>query len=78
MGFGVRVVQLGRGVLNCDLDPGATVRDALSSQQIPFDGMEVRVNSEPTTLDQPLREGDLLTVVPLIRGGSTQLSRCRR
>lgn len=69
MPLSVRVVQLGRGVLNCDLDAGATVRDALSSQQIPFDGMEVRVNSEPATVDQPLRHGDLVTVVPLIRGG---------
>jgi sulfur carrier protein ThiS len=71
MGMRVKVVQLGRGVLNSDLEAGATVQDALSSQRIPFDGMEVRVNSEPTTLDHPLREGDLVTVVPLIRGGST-------
>ena len=73
MPVSVRVVQLGRGVLNCDLDTGATVREALSSQQIPTDGMEVRVNSEPAPLDHPLRNGDLVTVVPLIRGGSAQI-----
>lgn len=66
----VKVVQLGRGVLACEVDRDSTVADVLSAQNVPVDGAEVRVNSASTALDQRLEDGDLVTVVPLIKGGS--------
>jgi sulfur carrier protein ThiS len=71
MSIKVRVVQLGRGVLDCDVEAGTTVRGVLSSNGVPLDGMEVRVNGGGAELDHGLSEGDLLTVVPLIKGGTS-------
>lgn len=65
----VTVVQLGRGVLALTVDHGTTVGAVLRDEGIPVDGVEVRLNSAATALERELADGDLVTVVPLIRGG---------
>lgn len=69
MSIKVKVVQLGKGVLVSELDAETTVHDALAAQGIPTDGMEIRVNSEATPPHYALQDGDLVTVVPMIKGG---------
>jgi sulfur carrier protein ThiS len=69
MSVKVRVVQLGRGVIDCEVEAGTTVAGVLSSNGVPLDGMEVRVNGGAAELDHGLGDGDLITVVPLIKGG---------
>lgn len=70
MSIKVRLVQLGRGVIDCEVAAGSTVHGVLSSNGVPLEGMEVRVNGSGAELGRALSEGDLITVVPLIKGGS--------
>jgi sulfur carrier protein ThiS len=69
----VRVVQLGRGVVQYSGDDGVDVEATLTEVGLSVQGMEVRVNGTPAALDHLLRDGDLVTVIPMIKGGS----RCR-
>jgi molybdopterin converting factor small subunit len=49
---------------------GATVAMGLEAAEVATSGMEVRVNGAAATPGQPLRDGDLVTVIPRIKGGS--------
>lgn len=70
MSINVKIVQLGKGVTNCEFGSPPTVAEVLEAQGIPMDGMDVRVNAESTPMERPLAEGDLVTIVPRIKGGN--------
>ena len=65
----VRIVQLGRGILHFQGDEGATLETGLAAVGLVVAGMEVRINGRPAPPDQPLTDGSLVTIVPLIKGG---------
>lgn len=65
----VRIVQLGRGVHEHALEPGTTVEHGLVAAEIPLERMEVRVGGRRVEMSDVLQDGDLVTVIPLIRGG---------
>jgi sulfur carrier protein ThiS len=65
----VRIVQLGRGVYPYAAEPGATVAAGLEAAGITPGTLDVRVNGRPASLDQALSDGDLVTIVPMIKGG---------
>lgn len=69
MSIKVKIVQLGKGVTNCEIGSPQTVAETLEAQGIPMDGMEVRVNAESIPLERQLADGDLVTIVPRIKGG---------
>lgn len=77
MTIAVRIVQLGRGVAQYTGDDGVDVATSLAEAGMSVQGMEVRVNGITVTLDQILCDGDLVTVVPRIKGGC-RLERTRR
>jgi sulfur carrier protein ThiS len=65
----VRVLQLGRQVIDHTPAEGATLQSVLHQVDITAHGMDVRVNgatAEPTAV---LRDGDVVTVIPRIKGG---------
>lgn len=64
----VKVAQLGSRVVEVSLED-ATVHSALKTSGIVADGMEVRVNGEPASMDTLLSEGDIVTLVPAVKGG---------
>ena len=66
----VRVAQLGKGIFNLNAPASVPVRYALLQAGIHAEGMDVRVNGKPVTMETMLVNGDLLTVVPQIKGGS--------
>lgn len=66
----VRIVQLGRGVFPYEGEAGATVEQALSAASVPTAHMEVRVGGRRSELTDELHDGDLVTVIPRIRGGA--------
>ena len=70
MPVNVRIVQLGKGVFDYAGEAGATVAMGLAAAQVATSGMEVRVNGAAATPGQALRDGDLVTVIPRIKGGS--------
>ena len=65
----VKLVQLGRGVIERDVDPATTLRQLLDAEEIPTAGMEVRVNASRVEVEHRLEEDDLVTIVPMIKGG---------
>jgi len=71
----VRILQLGRKVIDYEATGGATLGAALEGAGVAAaQGMDLRINSQPATLDTPLNEGDVVTVIPRIKGGALALS----
>ena len=64
----VRLVVLGRGVELVEAEPGMTVMAALERAGVEASGKDIRVNGVAVA-DAPLNDGDLVTVIPRIRGG---------
>ena len=69
----IRVVQLGRGLQKHAAAPDATVGDVLEAVGISSKGMEIRVGGRRATQADHLKDGDLITVIPKIKGGSQSL-----
>jgi hypothetical protein len=69
MAMNVRIVQLGRGVYKYEAQDGATIADGLEAAGISVEHMDVRVRGRPAQVEDLLRDGDLVTVIPLIKGG---------
>ena len=69
MALNVRIVQLGKRVFEYAAEDGSTVEQGLAAAGISTSHMEIRVRGRTAELDQELREGDLITVIPRIKGG---------
>lgn len=69
MSVTVRIVQLGKRVFDYVADDGSTVGEGLAAAGIATEHMEVRVRGAAVDLDEELRDGDLVTVIPRIKGG---------
>jgi molybdopterin converting factor small subunit len=66
----VRVLQLGRRVLTHAGATGLTVQGTLDALGLSAaTGTDVRVNGRPATGDSPLADGDVVTLIPRIKGG---------
>jgi molybdopterin converting factor small subunit len=65
----VRVVVLGRSVRRLAFRPGATLRDVLDDAAIDTAGRDLHVNGRPADLNAVIGDGDLVTVIPRVRGG---------
>jgi sulfur carrier protein ThiS len=50
------------------LEKGATVAQALDEADLDASGYQVRVNTEPATMDTPLKNGDRVLLVKQIKG----------
>lgn len=72
MAINVRIVQLGRGIFKYAAEEGATIADGLEAAGISVEHMDVRVRGRPAKVEEPLHDGDLVTVIPLIKGGSRE------
>lgn len=70
-GAAVRLVQLGKQIQSFRVPEGGTLEQALSMGDIPAKGgMDIRVNGKKVAASYALQDGDLITVVPFIRGGA--------
>lgn len=65
----IKVAKLGTSVKEVALEGGSRVSDALNAAEVRADGFELRVNGNPVTGDAVLRTGDIVTLVPQIKGG---------
>jgi hypothetical protein len=64
-----RVVVLGRSVRRVAFQPGATLGQVLAEAGIDTAGRDLHVNGRPAGTDTTLADGDLVTVIPRVRGG---------
>jgi molybdopterin converting factor small subunit len=69
MSVTVRIVQLGKRVFDHVAADGSTVGEGLEAAGITTEHMEIRVRGVVAKLDQELHDGDLVTVIPRIKGG---------
>ncbi len=65
----VKVAQLGKTVKEVSLDTDATVATALEAAELRSAGFEVRLNGAPCAGTEKTRSGDIITLVPQIKGG---------
>jgi len=63
----VKVAKLGSAVVELFLDDAATVDQAIEAAGMSADGFQVRVNGR--TPCESLNNGDMITLVPAIKGG---------
>ena len=68
-----RIVQLGRSVYHGEWPEAPTLAQALAEVGLSAAGLDVRINGRPALPDQMLCDGDLVTIVPLIKGGIGRL-----
>jgi len=67
----IKVAKLGTAVKEVCLDESATVEDALEAADVRVGSSEtMKVDGEPAENDTVLEDGDVITIVPAIKGGS--------
>ncbi len=69
----VKIVQLGKQVFNYAGPAGCTVGEVLKATRVSIDHLrtDIRLNGESAGEGALLRDGDILTVLPPIKGGGT-------
>ena len=65
----VKVARLGNTVQEVALNDGASVQDAITAADLAVDGEDVRVNSSNAGLSDEVENGDIITLVPKVKGG---------
>jgi len=66
----VKVARLGTAVVEVALDSGASVEDALAAASLELDGNEdMRINENTVSSDDRVSDGDIVTLVPKVKGG---------
>jgi len=65
----VKVARLGNTVQEVALNEGASVQDALTAADLAVDGEEIRINSSNANLTDEVRNDDIVTLVPKVKGG---------
>lgn len=74
-GVRVRILQLGRRVIEHVGGPGLTVATALDAVGLAeVQGLDLRVNGAPAEGGAILRAGDVITLIPRIKGGWGELA----
>lgn len=68
----VKIAPLGRTVTEVMIPAGSTVGTAISaaSSSVNLNGYDdLRKNGKPTNTNEPVVPGDIITLIPAIRGG---------
>jgi sulfur carrier protein ThiS len=68
----VKVAKLGAAVVTVMLEDNASISAALTAAGMDATGFQTRVNG--STSDAPLKDGDTITLVPAIKGGSGEFT----
>ncbi len=67
----IRIFRLGgSGARSIELPPGATVADAAQAAELPTTGHTISVNGLGASLNTALSDGDTVSLVPKVEGGS--------
>ena len=65
----VKIAKLGSRVVEVALTEGASATEALQIAELDPQGFELRVNGTMITVPVVLNDGDVITLVPAIKGG---------
>ena len=69
----VKVLRLGHSATVIEVPAGTAIEEALESHDIPRQGYSVSVNGLGAGPATALGDGDVVTLVPKVEGGSTRL-----
>ena len=65
----VKIARLGDQVKEVFIEDGATVGSVLDEFDVDAEGWDLRVNGNPSSRETSLEDGDVITLVPPIKGG---------
>ena len=65
----VKVARLGTAVQELALTPNAKVSDALAAADLSVENEDIRVNNNASDSSTVLQNGDIVTLVPKVKGG---------
>lgn len=65
----IKVAKLGQRVVEVALDNGATVADAIAAAEVDDNRTQLRINGSPAEHDSVVTNGDIVTLIPSIKGG---------
>ena len=65
----VKVARLGTAVQEVALVDGQTVNDALIAADLAVENEDIRINNTTASTASVLRDGDIVTLVPKVKGG---------
>ena len=66
----VKVAKLGSRVVEIFVEHNSKIADALRIVEMDSNGFELRVNGAAATTDTVLNDGDIITMIPAIKGGA--------
>ena len=70
----VRVLKLGQGRKDVELDSGATLDEAVEASHFNSEGCSLSVNGLDAHSDSTVRENDLVVLTPRVEGGQSRFS----
>ena len=65
----VKVARLGSAVQQVAVADDATVEDAIEAVGLDIDNEDVRIDGRTSDLESPIGDGQLITIVPKVKGG---------
>jgi putative ubiquitin-RnfH superfamily antitoxin RatB of RatAB toxin-antitoxin module len=65
----VKVARLGTAVQELALTDGQTVNDALVAADLTVENEDIRINNSSASVSSVLKNGDIVTLVPKVKGG---------
>ena len=65
----IKVARLGTAVQELALTDGAKVSDALTAADLAVENEDIRVNNSTSSETTVLKDGDIVTLVPKVKGG---------
>jgi sulfur carrier protein ThiS len=66
----IKVLRLGHSARHVEIAAGTTIAEVLVQQDIPSQGHAISVNGLGASTTTALCEGDVVTLVPKVEGGS--------
>jgi len=65
----IKVARLGTAVQEIALEVGRTVNDAIDAAGLDIDNEDIRIGSRDASMTDVLHDGDIVTLVPKVKGG---------
>ena len=66
----IKVLRLGHSARHVDIAAGTTIGEVLTQESLPVEGHAISVNGLGASQTTALAEGDVVTLVPKVEGGS--------
>jgi sulfur carrier protein ThiS len=72
----VKIAQVGKKVEEVCIEEGTTIAEALKIAGVKADGLDMRLNGDECDENDEVEDGDIITLIPKIKGGAVTLVVC--